>query len=115
MTTNRSRGNATVTSLRLCSRAPRTTSWSWGTSLFYRKSSIPNRRSVPSLPIRGRLAEVRRHVRESADEAGDDRQGHREDTDDGPSTSPLVGQHQQAERADQQDHGQLADDEAPDA
>src|SRR3712207_2964209 len=30
MTTRRSRGKATVTSLRLCSRAPRTTSWSWG-------------------------------------------------------------------------------------
>src|SRR5512135_430279 len=35
MTTSRSRGNATSTSLRLCSRAPRTTIRSWGTGPVY--------------------------------------------------------------------------------
>src|SRR6187549_892358 len=45
MTVSRSRGIRTVTSLRLCSRAPRTTSSSCGTSPVYR--SISTRTSVP--------------------------------------------------------------------
>src|SRR5215210_117775 len=46
MTTSRSRGNATVTSLRLCSRAPRTTSWSWGMTLtVYATAPKQNARS----------------------------------------------------------------------
>ena len=43
ITTSRSRGNSTVTFLRLCSRAPRTTIRSWGTPAVYRNRVKQNR------------------------------------------------------------------------
>src|SRR5512141_15482 len=46
ITTRRSRGNATSTSLRLCSRAPRTTIRSWGTPQVYPTVPKPNKRSL---------------------------------------------------------------------
>ena len=64
MTTSRSRGKATVTSLRLCSRAPRTTSWSWGMSRqVYANGTKWNRRSCGGRRAAGaRLPRARRDV-----------------------------------------------------
>src|SRR5215211_3393519 len=45
ITTRRSRGKATSTFLRLCSRAPRTTIRSWGTCEVYRVATKWNSRS----------------------------------------------------------------------
>src|SRR4051812_17632768 len=63
MTTSWSRGNSTVTFLRLCSRAPRTTIRSWGTQKVYRNRRKSNRcfsRPHPSSRRLGPRSAVRR-------------------------------------------------------